>query len=614
MRSICGLLLVVLVACGEDDPAPPPADDRSASHAAPDGAEQPGAADPDDGRDPRARPEPQAATVPAFQFSDQARARGIDGVNHCGVAEGKLYLLQEMGNGAALFDYDLDGDVDAYVVDGCTLVPPADGVVADWTAAGDGDSRLYENDGAGKFRDVSAETGAGFTGFGQGIAVADYDNDGDPDFLLTCWGPNQLYRNGGPGVDGVRFEEIGSEAGVDDGHWGMGCAWFDADRDGDLDLYVTNYFAMAIERDPQCWDKIHCKYNTVEAACGPKGMVAEPDRFYENHGDGTFEDASRAAGILAVEPRFGLGVAAFDSDVDGDTDVFVANDSRGNFLFENRGDGTFDEVADLMGCSLSRSGVPQAGMGIACGDYDGDQDPDLFVTNFAHDNNTLYASREHVGYLDVTRTVGFSEIDYFSLGWGTEFLDLDNDGDLDLVICNGHVYPEADHAAPELQFRQQNRVYEQRDGALVDVTDRSGTGIQRVASSRGMAAGDVDSDGDVDLLITELNEVPSLLINELDGDAHYLRVVLVGTTDNRDAIGARLVLTAGGTSQVREVRSGQSYMSYHDPRQLFGLGTSSQVERLVVTWPDGSVQEFADLEVDRTIRIRQGQTSIEDVP
>jgi hypothetical protein len=550
-------------------------------------------------------PAASKAPVPGFQFRDEARERGLTARNHCGAEQDKRFLLEEIGNGCAFLDYDGDGDLDAYLVDAGTLRPPVEGET-DWQPNGDGRCRLYENDGRGYFEEVSEQTSAGLDDFGVGVVAGDYDNDGDPDLYVTCFGPNRLLRN-----DAGRFTDVAAEAGVDDGHWGAGAVWLDANQDGHLDLYVANYFAMAVARDPECWRKVECPYHDMKAACGPKGMVAEPDRFFLGQGDGTFVDATAAWTVAESESRYGLGVVAFDQDSDGDTDVYVANDSRGNYLFDNEGD-QFWELGDLSGVSLSRNGTPQAGMGIACGDLDGDLDQDLFLTNFSHDLNTLYRNEGHGEFLDVTEQVGLQQDVYFALGWGTEFVDFDNDGSLELFVANGHVYPEADQRAPELTYKQLNRIYGYEDGKLIDLTLQSGPGLQKLGSSRGAAFGDIDNDGDVDVLVVELNEAPTLLVNDLAEDAgQALTVNLVGTQCNRDAVGARVVVEVGGKKLLREKRLGHSFASCNDPRLHIGTGTAEKIDRLVVNWPGGAQQEYRDLPARGAIQLRQGKAEFE---
>ncbi len=541
-----------------------------------------------------------------FWFVNEAESRGVTAVNHCGDPETKTWALEEIGNGCAWIDFDRDRDQDLFIVDASTLVPgekPGD----PWTIAGDGRSTLYENDGTGHFTDITEKSRAMVSGFGVGVSVADFDNDRDPDLYITCWGPNRLLRNDGGG----RFTDVSDHAGVAKNSWSVGSCWFDAEGDGDLDLYVANYFAMNEERDPECWKKRDCDYRTLKVACGPQGMVAEKDHFFLNNGNGTFEDVSATCGIWDdVVPQYGLGAVAFDFDSDNDMDIYVANDSRGNFLFENDGKGHFTQLADLLGASLNRDGVPQAGMGIACGDFDNDRDADLFLTNFSHDYNTLYRNDSGMEFLDISRRMGMKQSEFFALSWGTEFADFDNDGSLDLVVANGHVYPEADERGPELAYRQRNTIYRQVDGEFVDVSDRAGPGFERRSSSRGLACGDADNDGDLDLVIIEQNETPSLLINETPG-GRSLMVSLQATDDNRDAVGSRVVAFLGDSEQVRFMRRGHSFASCHDPRLHFGLGAEGKVDRIEVTWPNGTTSQYTSLPAQGWVLLRQGQDDAE---
>jgi hypothetical protein len=543
-----------------------------------------------------------------FRFTDEAAARGLVAQNHCGSATKKRYLLEEIGNGCALFDMDGDGDLDAFLPDSCALVPPKE-PNGDFGLALDGECRLFENDGHGRFRDVTAASGAGLRCFAQGATAADYDGDGDLDLYVTCYGPNHLLQNDGRG----RFADVTARAGVGDDHWSVGSAFFDADGDGDLDLYVANYFAMTRARDPDCWKKVDCPYFDLLAACGPKGMVPEPDTFYVNNGDGTFRDASVASGIRDVPDSYGLGVVAFDYDDDGDQDVYVANDSRAHNLFENDGKGRFTDVGDLMGCALSRSGLAQAGMGVGCGDFDGDLDLDLFLTNFSHDDPTLYQNDGAKGFFDVTSRHAFGVEAWLALSWGTEFVDFDGDGDLDLFVANGHVYPEADRRAPELTYAQVNRVYLNEEAHFRDVTGSAGPGLRRKASFRGAAFGDVDGDGDQDVLVAAQNEPPSLLINHAaDGaGAGAIHVSLEGSGMNRFAVGARVVAEVGTKKLLRTVRAGGSFASSSTTALHFGLGAQAEATHLTVTWPNGKVESADHVAGGSRLCWREGGRPVE---
>ncbi|MBL8843747.1 MAG: VCBS repeat-containing protein [Planctomycetes bacterium] len=546
---------------------------------------------------------PPAPIALRFALRDEAAARGVVAVNHCGAPLDKRYALEEIGQGCALFDKEGDGDLDLYLVDACGLVAPADGK-GDWTLDRKGRCTLLENDGSGRFTDVTEAAGdAGLRVFGAGAIAADYDGDGDVDLYVTCYGENKLLQNDGSG----RFADVTAAAGVGETRWSTGAAFFDADGDDDLDLYVGNYFAMTIAGDPDCWNKVDCPYFELKAACGPKGMVPEPDRYYANNGDGTFRDATADAGFAAVEPRYSLGIAAFDADGDGDQDLYVANDSRGNYLFVNDGKGRFSEEADLAGAALSGAGLAQAGMGVAIGDWDGDLDLDLFCTNFSHDDNTLYQNDGSGTFLDVTARHAWGTETWLALGWGTAFEDFDLDGDQDLFVANGHVYPGADARAPELTYKQLCRAYE-FDGRYRDVTVAAFPGAPPRKSFRGAAFGDVDGDGDGDVVVMAQNESPALFVNDAAQRASGQQVafVLEQPGMNRFAIGARIVVEAGGRRQLRLVQAGSSFQSSNEAAARFGLGGATRLERVTVTWPDGVVEEARDLAAGTRWRWRRG--------
>ena len=562
-------------------------------------------------------PKPAAApgTSP-ITFTEEAAARGLTAINQCGDPAKKRWLLECIGNGCALFDMEGDGDLDLFLVESGRVVPPASGDprTSDWVAAADAPCRLFENTGGGRFRDVTETSGAGLKVFGSGVTAADYDGDGDQDLFVTCWGQDRLLQNDGRG----HFADVSAKARVGDPYWSVGSTFFDADGDGDLDLYVANYFAMAVARDPACWKKSGCPWLNVPAPCGPKGMVPEPDSFFLNDGpadagvaagaggDVTFTDASASSGIRAVPASFGLGVVAFDQDDDGDQDVYVGNDSRANFLWDNDGHGRFTEIGDLAGCAVSRNGLEQASMGIACGDYDGDGRADLFCTNFSQDDSTLYHNLGGSSFMDETGRHDFGPEAYLSLKWGTEFVDFDGDGDLDLFMACGHIYVEADQKAPEMTYRQQNRVYRNVGGRFTDVTRGAGPGVARKASYRGAAFGDVDDDGDVDVVVVAQNEAPSLLINQCPEPlAHAVVVELRGAGRNPFAIGAKVTAEIGAKRETRLVRAGGSFACSSDLRVTFG-GIEKKIDRLVVRWPDGKIGEWKDVAPGRRLRATEG--------
>ena len=521
----------------------------------------------------------------AIRLVDVANAAGLTLLNICGGAT-KDYIVEVNGNGAALFDYDNDGDLDALLVNGSTLGNMKDG--------GDPMAALYRNDGTARFEDVTATSGLRARGWGMGACVADYDGDGFRDVYLTAFGPNVLLRNNGDGT----FADVTTRAGVGDPRWSTNCAFADYDRDGDVDLYVANYLAFS-EKIPRRGASPDCKYMGIDVMCGPRNLAGEPDALYRNEGDGTFTDVTRAAGI--VDPgHYGFGVLFTDLDDDGWVDLFVANDSVPNLVFRNNHNGTFSEVGLRSGLALSGDGKAQAGMGADAGDYDGDGRMDVFVTNFSHDHNTLYRNAGQGFFTDVSYPSGVVNPALAYLGWGTGFIDFDNDGLLDLFVANGHVYPEVDRHRLGTRYLQRNQVFRNLGmGRLRDATAEIGGGLLLEKSSRGSAFGDVDNDGDIDVLVINMNDRPTLLRNETASGHGWITVRLVGTSPNRDAIGARVTLEAAGARQVAEVRSGGSYLSHSDLRVHFGLGPSSAVARVIVRWPDGTSEAFGPLAANR---------------
>ena len=557
-------------------------------------------------------------------FTEEAGARGLNGRNHCGAEpDSKRYLVEEIGQGCALFDADGDGDLDAFIADGCGLLAPGsdrpggipaewfpDATAEDWFPAFDGKSRLYANDGGGQFEDVSDTAGVAYPGMACAPLGADLDGDGDAEIYLTAWGANRLYRNDGE----LEFSDVSEESGTADRHWSAGACLLDADRDGRLDVYVVNYFSLSTAGDPEIWEKIDCPHLDLAVACGPKTMVAEPDSLFRNLGELKFEDVSDTSGIRSADARYGLGVVALDCDVDGDTDIYVANDSRGNYLWTNDGSGKFEEYADFLGLSLSADGVPQAGMGVGCADFDDDLDQDLFLTNFAYDDNTLYRNDGATLFRDISRRAGFGPAPYFDLGWGTDFADFDHDGRLDLFVANGHIFPEADERAPELAYAQLNRLFRQDESGLFpDHTALAGPGFAEPSPTRGAAFGDVDHDGDLDLLLVQLNLPPSLLINhQRPADGGFALLELIAQGDNGAAIGAQVVVEFGGRKRRLEVRAGSSFASQHDRRLHVGTGASENIDLISITWPDGNTQEHRNVPVGTSYVIRQSDGSIQD--
>ena len=531
-------------------------------------------------------------TVERFPgFTDAASSLGLTLANISGEGQND-YIIEANGNGAAFFDYDNDGDMDVLITNGTTLRRYANG--------GDPVAALYEN-ADGRFRDRTAQSRIDRKGWASGVCVADYDNDGDQDFFVTAYGPDFLFRNNGNGT----FEERAALAGVADKRWGTNCAFGDYDRDGDVDLYVVNYLSFdeksILKRGTET-----CVYmGTLRVFCGPKGLTGEADALYSNNGDGTFSDVTARAGIKDPD-YYGFGVVFSDLDNDGWPDIYVANDSVPNLLFRNKRDGTFEEMGLISGAALNLFGKAQAGMGVAVGDYDGNGLFDLFVTNFAEDTNTLYQNTGGMLFSDVTLESGAARASRPHLGWGTGFADFDNDGWPDLFIANGHVYPEVDRLKEVSRYQQPKELYRNLgNGRFTEVAATLGGDLMMPRPARGAAFGDYDNDGDIDVLSINMNSRPNLYRND-GGKNSWIGFRLVGTSSNRDAIGARIEIEAGGRTQVGEVRSGGSYLSHNDMRVHFGLGPATRVDRVRIRWPDGKTEMREGINARQYVTIREG--------
>jgi len=494
---------------------------------------------------------------------------------------GKDHLLDSAGFGAAWIDYDQDGDLDAYLVNGWRL----EGA----TVVEKGRNALYRNLGAGRFEDATDRAGVGGEGeWGAGVAVADYDGDGLPDLFLSNFGRNVLYRNRGDGT----FENVAARAGVAAPGWNTGAAFLDSDGDGDLDLYVAAYVGHSLDQVLHAQRDLDWK-GMAKVAIGPFGLAGAADHYYAADGKGGFTDATDRAGLTDKLLGYGFGVRAADLDGDGDPDLFVANDSEPNYLYRGRGDGTFEEVGLWTGAALDGDGAAQAGMGVSVGDANGDGLPEIMVTNFQDDHSTFYLGEGGGFFRDASDETGVGPPTYPYLSWGTAFVDLDQDGDQDLVIANGHIYPQVDgHPGSHVSYRQRNLLL-RNDGTghYRDVSAEAGPGFEEARSSRGLAAGDYDDDGDLDLLITALDEAPSLLRNDTTGGG-WIEVALEPAAGAGPAIGAKVTVRAGGRNQWRDLASGDSFLSSHDPRLHFGLGAAGLVDRLEVRWPDGMREAF----------------------
>ena len=538
------------------------------------------------------------AGTAGIRLIDIASTSGLTLPNTFGGKERQTYILESTGNGAAIFDYDGDGASDVLIANGTTLEGPGKG--APKTV------QLYRNDGHGKFSATSRAAGFTVEGWAQGVCAGDYDNDGAIDVLITYYGHNRLYRNLGSG----KFSEVTGAAHlpVTGTRYGAGCAFVDYDRDGLLDLFVANYIELDLAKTPKPGEDPACNWKGLVVWCGPHGLPPARNVLYHNNGDGTFTDVSDKAGIRKPGARYGLGVAAADFDNDGWPDIYVACDQTPSLFYRNRGDGTFEELGFEAGVAYNVDGQLQSGMGVAVADYNGDGRLDIAKTNFSGDIPSLFRNEDGHLFEDVAQRSGLAA--NHLLGWGIAFVDLDDDGWKDLIVANGHVYPEVDRSALGERYRQKTLVYRNLgNGKFADITAQAGPALQTLRPARGLAAGDLDGDGRPEIVIVNMNETPSLLKNAMPG-GKFLSVKLTGTKSNRSAIGARVSVEAGGRTQVDEVMSGGSYYSHNDLTLHFGLGEAATVTRLTVRWPSGLVQEWKDLAANQIVSIREGAADI----
>ncbi len=530
------------------------------------------------------------------KFVDVSASSGLDFTLVSGSPQ-QDYIVAAMAGGVAFFDYDNDGYQDVFMVSSTRMEGPPAGAF----------NRLYKNvsgnDGGRVFRDVTEGSGLQRTGWGMGCATGDYDNDGDVDIYVTYVGPNALYRNNSDGT----FANVGRRAGVADERWGASAAFADVDGDGHLDLYVANYLVF----DPGSPPEPRRGWKGLVVFYGPDGMDTVPDALYRNNGDGTFADLSARTGMNRYYSP-GLGVVFGDYDNDGDQDIYVANDGLPNLLFRNEGDWRLTEVGTPAEVAYSDDGRAQAGMGTTFGDYDNDGDADLFVTNYSDDVNTLYQNQGGGFFMEATFSLGLGGEAQPYLSWSTNFFDYDNDSDLDLFVVNGHLFPQLLDHPSGLRYPQRNLLYANEGGRFQSLAEAAGPGLAIEKVSRGGAFGDYDNDGDVDLLITNLNDTPDLLRNEGGNHNNWVGLELVGTTSNRDAIGARVQLFAGGQVQTREVRRAYGYQSQHDPRLIFGLASLKEVDRVEIRWPSGRTQTLRNLPLRRYLVVREGSAGIAD--
>ncbi len=538
---------------------------------------------------------PQAGTV---RFVDVASSAGLNSPNTYGGVTKKKYILEKSGGGAAFFDYDNDGFLDIFLVNGSRL--------GGFTPKGAPSNHLFHNNHDGTFTDVTEKAGLEHSGWGQGVCVGDYDNDGFDDLFVTYYGHNMLYHNNGDGT----FQDVTKKAGLSSKgtRWGTGCAFLDYNKDGRLDLFVANYLDFDLRTAPLPGSGYSCHWKGMPVYCGPRGLEGGQNILYRNNGDGTFTDVSAEAGILRKgEEHFGLGVGISDFDNDGWPDIFVSCDSTPNLLFHNNGNGTFTDIALRAGVAYNGEGSEQAGMGVGIGDYDRDGSFDIIKTNFSDDTPTLYHNEGDGSFTDKTIPARLGLHTQF-LGWSPGFIDYDNDGWPDIFMANGHVYPEIDAHSTDTTFLEPKLLYRNLgNGTFEDVSTRTGPGLLIRKSSRGAAFGDYDNDGDVDVLVNNMNDLPTLLRNDGGNENHWLTVKTIGTRSNRDGIGARLTIFYGHERQMDEVRSGSSWASQSDLRVHFGLGSVEKVDRLEIRWPSGLTENVYNIPVNQFLVVREGQ-------
>jgi hypothetical protein len=528
-------------------------------------------------------------------FVDIAEKAGLTAENVFGGVDTKKYIIETTGTGVAIFDYDNDGWPDIFIVNGTTL----EGFPADQAPT----NHLYHNNHDGTFTDVTAKAGLVATGWGQGVCVGDYDNDGWQDLYVTYYGKNRLYNN-----DHGVFTEVAEIAGVAGSGkaWGTGCAFVDYNRDGRVDLMVANYVDFNLSTIPTPGEGSSCVWKGVPVMCGPRGLPGAKNILYENRGDGTFADVTAKAHIDRTGGHYAFSVSTFDFDDDGWPDIYVACDSAPSILYHNNRDGTFTDVAVMAGVAFNEDGREQAGMGTSVADYNGDGRLDIFKTNFSDDTPTLYRNDGEGIFSDVTFPAGLGQHTQY-LGWGTMFFDFDNDGWPDLVLANGHVYPEVDKFHLGSGYMEPRLLYHNNgNGTFTDVSATAGPGINAVSSARGLAVGDLWNNGQLSVVINNVYARPSLLVNEAPPRNHWVAFKTVGTRSNRDGIGAKLTVKAGKRTLVDEVRSGSSYISQNDLRVHFGLGSTAKLDSVQVRWPSGLVELFNDLSVDAIHTLKEG--------
>ncbi len=546
-----------------------------------------------------AAPEPKAAfSGKPFQakFKDVAATAGLGTASlTVGNPDSKKYIIEANGTGAAFVDIDLDGWLDIFLVNGSRL--------EGFPKGSEPHSYLFRNAKDGSFVDVSSEVGLKRAGWGSGVCAGDYDNDGKTDLFVTYWGPNALYHN-----KGGKFNDVASQAGVKgpEKEWSSGCTFLDYDRDGALDIFVTSYQQFDPARTPLPGKGANCQWKGVPVFCGPRGLPFGTATLYRNRGDGTFEDVSVTAGIRKAKGFYAFTPIAADLNQDGWIDIYVACDSTPSLYFRNSKDGTFDELATEAGLAFNEHGHEQGGMGVAVGDFDGDGSLDLIKTNFAGDYPNVYRNQGKGIFEDEVVRAGLAVNPQY-VGWGIGLVDLDNDGLQDVFQVNGHVYPEIDGAKIVESYRNPRIVYRNLGGGrFEDVSHLGGAGLAAKASSRGAAFGDFDNDGDIDAIVVNMGESPSLLRNDLAPGTHWIQLRLRGTKSNRTAIGAIVTISAGGRKQTLPLLSQSSFLSQSDFRLHFGLGQANRVDEVTVRWPSGVVEQFTGITIDKSSELVEG--------
>ncbi|HKN22413.1 MAG TPA: CRTAC1 family protein, partial [Terracidiphilus sp.] len=515
----------------------------------------------------------------------------------------KKYIVESMGGGVALFDYDNDGCLDIYFTNSLTVDTASDPHSAR--------SALYRGHCDGTFTDVTEKSGLAYPGWAMGVTVADYDGDGYEDLYVTCLGPNHLYHNNGDGT----FTDVTAQAGVDDPRWSTGAAFGDYDRDGALDLFVANYVDFKLTDLPQFGQGKFCQYKGILVQCGPRGLPGAGDSLFHNNGDGTFTEVGRQAGVSDPEGRYGLGVVWTDLDGDGWPDLYVANDTGPKFLYHNNHNGTFTDVGYQAGAAVDEDGNQQGSMGLAVGDYLHTGLFSFLVTNFSDEHETLYRQDSPLNFTDVSYASGVAAVSVPFVGWGTAFVDFDNDGWLDLLAVNGHVYPQVDQINVGTSYRQRMLLFHnQRNGTFSEVAAQAGDALMVPRVSRGAAFGDIENNGNIDVVVENLDGKPTILRNDRANGNNWITVSLVGKGRNRDALGAKVKVVAGDLVQWDEKRGGGSYLSSSDPRLHFGLEKRTRVDRIDVQWPDGASDTLRDLPVNGFITVVEGKGLVKITP